>query len=72
VVTPIPMTPSRLHIIYLLAVEEKNAERLDVWQEGSLSITGRTTLLNSSITNTLGMERHDGQSQRNFVSARWG
>jgi hypothetical protein len=29
-VTPIPMTPSRLHINYLLTLEEKNAKRLDV------------------------------------------
>jgi hypothetical protein len=31
---------------------EKNEKKLAVWRGGTMSIAGRTTLINSSLTNT--------------------
>jgi hypothetical protein len=33
-------------------MEEKVAKKIDIWQGNSLSIAGRTTLINSSLINT--------------------
>jgi hypothetical protein len=33
-------------------MEEKPAKKLDIWQGNSLSIAGRTTLINSSLVNS--------------------
>jgi hypothetical protein len=33
-------------------MEEKALKKLDMWQENSLSMAGRTTLINSSLINT--------------------
>jgi hypothetical protein len=32
-------------------LEEKSAKKVDIWQESSLSIGGRTILINASLTN---------------------
>jgi hypothetical protein len=48
----VPVSPSRLHICDWLPLVEKSAKRLDVWQGGTMSIAGRSTLINSSLNNT--------------------
>uniref|UniRef100_A0A0A8YN13 Uncharacterized protein n=1 Tax=Arundo donax TaxID=35708 RepID=A0A0A8YN13_ARUDO len=48
----VPVSPSWLHIADWIPLEEKLGKRLDVWQGGSLSIAGRTTLINLSLTST--------------------
>jgi hypothetical protein len=47
----VPVSPSRLHVWDWLPLVEKSAKRLDVWQGGSMSIAGRSTLINSSLNN---------------------
>jgi hypothetical protein len=46
------VAPSRLHVVDWAKMEEKSAKKLDVWQGNSLSIAGRTTLINSSLVNS--------------------
>jgi hypothetical protein len=47
-----PITASRLHVVDWARMEEKAAKKLDIWHGNSLSIAGRTTLINSSLINT--------------------
>lgn len=47
----VPISPSRLHIIDWIPLQEKNGKKLDVWKGGSMSIAGRATLINSSLSN---------------------
>jgi hypothetical protein len=48
----VPITPSRLHVIDWARLEEKYGKKLDIWQGGSLSMAGRTTLINASLVNS--------------------
>jgi len=48
----VPVSPGRLHIKDLLPLVEKNEKKLKVWKGSSLSIAGRTTLINSSLSNS--------------------
>ena len=47
----VPVSPSRLHRIDYVPLEEKSKKRLAVWKGGSMSIAGRSTLINSSLSN---------------------
>ena len=47
----VPVSPSRLHVCDWLPLVEKSAKRLHTWQGGTLSIAGRSTLINSSLNN---------------------
>lgn len=47
----VPVSPSRLHVADWLPLIEKSNKRLDVWQGGTLSIAGRKTLIDSSLSN---------------------
>jgi hypothetical protein len=47
----VPISASRLHVADWLKLEEKLDKKLDIWQGNSLSIGGRTVLINSSISN---------------------
>lgn len=47
----VPVSPSRLHIADWLPLVEKSAKRLYVRQGSSMSIAGRSTLINSSLNN---------------------
>ena len=48
----VPISPSRLHVKDWAMLEEKNEKKLAVWKGKSLSIAGRTTLINSSLSNS--------------------
>lgn len=48
----VPVSPSRLHAIDWTPLHDKNGKKLDIWKGGSLSIAGRTTLINSSMSNS--------------------
>jgi hypothetical protein len=48
----VPIAASRLHVVDWARMEEKVAKKIDIWQGNSLSIAGRTTLINSSLINT--------------------
>jgi hypothetical protein len=48
----IPVSPSKLHVKDWNPLVEKNEKKLAVWRGGTMSIAGRTTLINSSLTNT--------------------
>lgn len=48
----VPVSPSRLHVIDWVPLFEKNGKKLDVWKGSSMSIAGRTTLINSSLSST--------------------
>jgi hypothetical protein len=48
----VPISASSLHVIDWVKLEEKLAEKLDVWQGSSMSISGRTVLINSSLLST--------------------
>jgi len=48
----VPVSPGRLHIKDWLPLVEKNEKKLKVWKGSSLSIAGRTTLINSSLSNS--------------------
>jgi hypothetical protein len=48
----VPISASRLHVADWAKMEEKPAKKLDTWQGNSLSIAGRTTLINSSLVNS--------------------
>jgi hypothetical protein len=43
-----PISPSRLHVIDWARLEDKSAKKLDIWQCSSLSIYGKTILINAS------------------------
>jgi hypothetical protein len=47
----VPVSQSRIHIKDWLHLEEKNAKRLDTRKGGTMSIAGRNTLMNSTLTN---------------------
>lgn len=49
----VPISPSRLHVIDWAPLESKNGKKLDIWKGGSMSIAGRTTLINSTLSNSL-------------------
>ena len=48
----VPVGPSRLHVKDWAMLEEKNEKKLAVWKGKSLSIAGRTTLINSRLSNS--------------------
>jgi len=48
----VPVSPSRLHVIDWLPLAEKSSKKLGIWKVGLMSIAGRTTLINSSLSNT--------------------
>jgi hypothetical protein len=48
----VPISASRLKVKDWAKMEEKSKKKLDIWQGGSLSMTGRTTLINASLTNS--------------------
>lgn len=49
----VPVSPSKLHVIDWIPLQEKNGKKLDIWQGGSMSIAGRTTLIiNSTLSSS--------------------
>jgi hypothetical protein len=48
----VPVSPSRLHVKDCKTIVEKNAKKLGVWKGGCMSIAGRTTMINSSLSST--------------------
>jgi hypothetical protein len=46
----VPVSPSRLHIADWLPLIEKSRKKLDIWKGGTLSIAGRKTLIDSSLS----------------------
>jgi hypothetical protein len=48
----VPVSTGRLHIRDWLPLEEKNKKKLVTWMGSTMSIEGRTTLINSSLTST--------------------
>jgi hypothetical protein len=48
----VPASPSRLHVIDWLPLEEKSKKRLAMWKGRNLSIAGRSILINSSLNNS--------------------
>ena len=48
----VPVSPARLHVKDWLILEERNEKKLEIWKGKSLSIAGRTTLINSSLSST--------------------
>uniref|UniRef100_A0A0A9B3Y8 Reverse transcriptase domain-containing protein n=1 Tax=Arundo donax TaxID=35708 RepID=A0A0A9B3Y8_ARUDO len=46
----VPFSGSKLHVVDWIPMDEKQLKRLDGWQGGSLTIAGRTTLINSSLS----------------------
>ena len=48
----VPVSPSRLHVLDWVSLGEKNKKKLMSWKGSCLSIVGRTTLINSSLTST--------------------
>ena len=49
----VPVSPGRLHIKDWLPLVEKNEKKLATWKGSSMSIAGRVTLINSSLSNAL-------------------
>jgi hypothetical protein len=49
----VPIATSRLHVIDWTNLEEKLEKKLDVWQDNSLSICGRSTLIKSSLSSVV-------------------
>jgi hypothetical protein len=49
----VPVSPSRIHVKDWDLVIEKNEKKLAVWKGGTMSSAGRTTLINSSLSNTI-------------------
>jgi hypothetical protein len=47
----VPVSPGRLHVADWLPVIEKSSKKLDIWKGGTLSIAGRKTLIDSSLSN---------------------
>lgn len=48
----LPVSPSRLHVADWIPLKEKNGKKLDVWKGGAMSIAGRTTLINSTLSSS--------------------
>ena len=48
----VPVSPSKLHVADWTHLVEKNKKKLDIWKGSAMSIAGRTTLINSSLTST--------------------
>jgi len=48
----VPVSPSRLHVKDWEPLVEKNEKKLMTWKAGSLSIAGRTILINSSLSSS--------------------
>jgi hypothetical protein len=48
----VPVSPCRLHVEDWEALAERNEKKLMVWKGGVMSIAGRTTLINSSLTSS--------------------
>jgi hypothetical protein len=48
----VPISANRLHVVDCARMEEKSAKKMDVLQGNSLTIAGRTILINSSLTNS--------------------
>lgn len=46
----VPVSPSRLHICDWMPLVEKNKKKLAAWKGGSMSIAGRTTLINANLS----------------------
>jgi hypothetical protein len=49
----VPISASRLHVVDWIKLEEKMTKKLDIWRGGSLSIGGRTVLINSSLSSAM-------------------
>ena len=47
-----PVSPCRLHVCDWAPLIEKTEKKLSTWKGNSLSIAGRTTLINSSLSNS--------------------
>ena len=47
-----PVTPRRLHVKDWTLLEEKNDKKLAIWKGRALSIAGRTTLIEASLSNS--------------------
>lgn len=45
------VSPSRLHISDWLPLVEKGNKKLDIWKGGTLTIAGRKTLIDASLSN---------------------
>ena len=48
----VPVSPGRLHVKDWLSLEEKILKKLSAWKGSSLSMAGRITLINSSLSST--------------------
>jgi hypothetical protein len=48
----VPVSASRIQVSNWQKLEDKLCKKLDTWQGNSLSIGGRTILINSSLSNT--------------------
>ena len=48
----VPVSPGRLHVKDWLSLEEKILKKLSAWKGSSLSMAGRNTLINSSLSTT--------------------
>ena len=48
----VPVSPSKLHVCDWAPLIDKNEKKLSTWRGSSLSIAGRTTLINSSLSNS--------------------
>lgn len=47
----VPISPSRLHVKYWLPLEEKKKKPV-IWKGSTMSIAGRTTLINSNLSSS--------------------
>lgn len=48
----VPVSPSRLHIADWIPLQDKNGTKLDISKGGSMSSAGRTTFINSTLSNS--------------------
>jgi hypothetical protein len=48
----VTVSPCRLHVKDWKTLEEKSEKKLAIWQGGAMSIAGRATLINSSLSNS--------------------
>lgn len=48
----VPVSPSKLHVADWATLKERNGKELDVWKGGLMSIAGRVTLINSSMSSS--------------------
>jgi hypothetical protein len=44
----VPVSTSRLKVVVWLKLEEKHAKKLEIWQGNSLSMGGRSVLINTA------------------------